>query len=247
MKRYLNILASLLIVAACTNKHPTKLSTAQNNLSKNCDCTKDTLLAQIISCEPISLDNGAKLYWNYNCDSSWITFENRNREKKTIFTLGDGLIQLTNRLGHTSFQEFRTTFLYTNRVISGCCDPDDYYLYSKASGKLIKKIGTAIYVSDNSQIPFVVSVTNRSHIPKFDFNSLTLYNVDTQKSFRIKIKKGEIEKGMKNNNYMFPEYIFDNPTIDGQILTIKYFTEKYIKGMNLKYKTIKIDLKQYNH
>lgn len=158
------------------------------------------------------------------------TFEDRNREKKTIFTLGDGLIQLTNRLGHASFQEFRTTFLYTNRVISGCCDPDDYYLYSKASGKLIKKIGTAIYVSDNSQIPFVVSVTNRSHIPKFDFNSLTLYNVDTQKSFRIKIKKGEIEKGMKNNNYMFPEYIFDNPTIDGQILTIKYFTEKHIKG-----------------
>ncbi len=45
---------------------------------------------------------------------------------------------------------------------------------------------------------------------------------------------------------MFPEYVFDNHTIDGQILSIKYFTEKYIKGVNLKYKTIKIDLKQYN-
>lgn len=82
MKRYLNILASLLIIAACTNKHPTKLSTAQNNLSKNCDCTKDTLLAQIISCEPISLDNGAKLYWNYNCDSSWIPLRIEIERKK---------------------------------------------------------------------------------------------------------------------------------------------------------------------
>ncbi len=236
------------MLAGCTNKRPAKVHLTQENPSQNCSCTKDTLLAQIISCKPKLLDNGAKLYWSYNCDSSWLTFENSAGEKKTIFKLGDGLVQLTNRLGHTDFKEFSTTFLYTNRVISGCCDPDDYYLYSKSSGKLIKKFGSAIYVSDNSRMPFLVSVSNSNYdrISRFDFYSLSLYNIDTQKSFKIKIKKGDIEKGMNNNNnYMFPEFLFDTCTIDDQKLTIRYFTEKHIKGTEPNYKSIKVDLKQY--
>jgi hypothetical protein len=248
MKRYLSILVPLFLLVGCTNKHSTKLNLSHQNSNPNCSCSKDTLLAHIISCKPELLDNGAKLYWNYNCDSSWITFENRAGEKKTIFELGDGLVQLTNRLGHTNFKEFSTTFLYTNKVISGCCDPDDYYLYSKTSGKLIKKFGAAIYVSDNNRMPFLVSVTNSNydHISRFDFYSLTLYNIDTQKSFKIKIKKGDIEKGMKNNNYMFPEFVFDTCAINDQTLTIRYFTEKYIKGTEPNYKSIKINLKQYS-
>ena len=249
MKRCLKILALLFLLSGCNNKRSAKVNLAQENANPNCICVKDTLLAQIISCKPKFLDNGAKLYWSYNCDSSWITFENSAGEKKKIFELGDGLVQLTNRLGHTDFKEFSTTFLYTNRVISGCCDPDDYYLYSKTSGKLIKKFGAVIYVSDNSRIPILISVSNSNHnrISKFDFYSLSLHNIDTQKSFRIKIKKGDIEKGMKNNDYMFLESLFDTCTIEGQMITIKYFTEKHIKGTTPNYKTIKVDLKRYLH
>jgi hypothetical protein len=248
MKRCLNILTLFLIISGCINKQTKKVKVSSGKANLNCNCEKDSILSHIISCEPKTLTNGSKLYWSYNCDSSWITFEGKNRIKRIIFTLGDGLVQLTNRLGHTGFKEFKTTFLYTNRVISGCCDPDNYYLYSKATGKLLKVIDRVIYVPDSNRIPFIVSVANYDygHGSEFSYNSLTLYNIDSQKSYKIAIKKGEIEKGMKNNKYLFPEYIFDTSLIDSRILIVKYFTEKYSKGVKLKYKTIKIDLKAYS-
>ncbi|RZJ66343.1 MAG: hypothetical protein EOO47_25450, partial [Flavobacterium sp.] len=128
MKFLLSVLLSLTIFTACDQKYSSKKT---DEYLANCHCDKDATLAQIISCNPKSLDNQAKLYWNYNCDSSWITFENKKGDRKIIFTLGKELLELTNKIGHTKLEEFKSTFLYANSVISGCCDPEDYYLYDK--------------------------------------------------------------------------------------------------------------------
>lgn len=234
------------MIAGCIDKQPKKVKLGVKKTNLSCNCEKDSILSQIISCEPKTLANGAKLYWSYNCDSSWITFEGANGTKKVIFGLGAGLVQLTNRLGHTSFKEFKTTFLYQNRVISGCCDPDNYHLYSKTTGKLLKVIDRAIYVPDSNLMPFVLFVDNYDHPPKFSYNSLTLYNIESQKSYKIAIRNDEIEKGMKNNQYLFPESLFDVSLVDNHVLIVRYFTEKYIKGRALKYKTIKVDLSVYS-
>ena len=144
--------------------------------------------------------------------------------------------------------EFNKTFLITNHVISGCCDPVDYYLYDKTSGDLIKYLGRAIYVSEDKKIPFVVSITNSNYdtISRINDNSLSIYNLDSRKEFKLAVPKGDIQKGVKNNDYFFPEYVFDTPVLVGDILVLKYSTDKYIKGQRLKYKTIKIDLGKYS-
>lgn len=107
---------------------------------QNCDCEKDTMLKEYISCKPLHFDNDSKLFWSFNCDSSWLTFENFKGEQKIIFSLEKDFLDLTTRLGYVQFKEFKTTFLVENNVISGCCDPPDYYLHDKTSGNLIKKL-----------------------------------------------------------------------------------------------------------
>ncbi len=104
---------------------------------QNCRCDKDTMLKELISCKPYIFKNNAKLFWSFNCDSSWLTFQNPKGHKKIISSLSDGFVDLTTRIGHIYFTEYRTSFLFTNAVISGCCDPVDYYLYDKTSGNLI--------------------------------------------------------------------------------------------------------------
>jgi hypothetical protein len=206
------------------------------------------MLKEYISCKPTIFENKAKFFWSFNCDSSWLTFESSKRKRKRIFSLGDGLVSLTTRLGYMYWTEFNKTFLITNHVISGCCDPVDYYLYNKTSGDLIKYLGRAIYVSDNKKLPFVVSITNSNYdtISRIDYNSLSIYNLDSRRQFKLPLPRGDIKKGIKNNDYMFPEDVFDTPILISGILILKYSTDKYIKGKPLKYKTIKIDLKRYS-
>lgn len=215
---------------------------------QDCNCDKDTILKDYITCKPKYLDNKSKLYWRFNCDSSWLTFENSKGHRKTIFSLGDGLVSLTTRLGHVSFTEFKTAFIYTNKVISGCCDPDDYYLYDKTSGNLVKYLGRAVYVSEDSGLPIVVSITksNYRRTSEPDLNTLTIYNLDKRKEYKIPIPKGDIAKGVKNNNFMFPEYVFDTPLVSNGKLTLRYFTQDYRKNKQVNYKTVIIDLKKYS-
>ena len=215
---------------------------------QNCDCEKDTMLKKCISCKPIKFDNGSKLFWSFNCDSSWLTFENIRGEHKIIFSLEKDFLDLTTRLGYAEFQEFKTTFLVTNNVISGCCQPQDYYLHDKTSGNLIKYLGRTIYTSEDKNIPIVVSITNSKYdtITKPDYNSLTIYNLDNNKESQLALPKGDIKKGLKNNHFMFPEDLFETPEIKEDKLYIKYSTQRIDKNKPLKYKTIIIDLKKYS-
>ena len=215
---------------------------------QSCYCDQDTMLKESISCKPTIFANKAKLFWSFNCDSSWLTFKGPKRKSKRIFSLSGGLVDLTTRLGYMYWTEFNKTFLITNHVISGCCDPVDYYVYNKISGDLIKYLGRAIYISDNKKIPFVVTITNSNYdtISQINYNSLSIYNLDTRKEFKLKLRKGEIENAMKNNEFMFPEEVFDTPIFINETLILKYSTEKYGKEKKLKNRTIKIYLKKYS-
>ena len=221
---------------------------SQSVWGQSCDCKENEILKEIISCEPKVLDNSSKIYWNFNCDSSWLTFENSKGYKKVLYSLDKDFIELTTRIGHVYFKEFKNTFLFTNKVISGCCDPVDYYLYDKSNGDSIKYLGRAIYVSDSASVPFVVTIRNSNYDENSmtDYNSLTIYNLDTRKEFKAPFPKGQIEKGVKNNDYMFAEYIFDESEIKNDILILKYHVDKYIKGKQLKVMTFEIDLKKYS-
>ena len=206
------------------------------------------MLNELISCKPHILKNNAKLFWSFNCDSSWLTFESPRGKKKILYSLDKDFLDLTTRIGHVYFKEFKNTFLYTNKVISGCCDPEDYYLYDKSNGDSIRYLGRAIYVSDNISLPFVVTITNSNYDENSitNYNSLSIYNLNTRKKFKVPFPKGLIEKGIKNNDYMFPEFIFDEAEIKNKILILKYHVGKYIKGKPLKQITFKIDLKKYS-
>lgn len=216
---------------------------------QSCDCKSNELLNELISCKPEVLNNQSKIYWNYDCDSSWLIYENSNGNKKILYSLNKDFIEFTTRIGFVYFKEFKNTFLYTNKVISGCCDPEDYYLYDKSNGDSIKYLGRAIFVSDSIGLPFVITITNSNYDQNsmIDYNSLTIYNLDTRKEYKVPFDKGKIQKGIKNNDYMFPENVFDESEIINETLILKYHVEKYIEGKNIKQYTFKIDLNKYSN
>jgi hypothetical protein len=218
-------------------------------IGQDCHCDEDPTLNTFMPCDTTIFHNNAKLFWSFNCDSSWLTFRNSRDKRKVIFSLTKDFMELTKRIGYVGFQEFRRSFLVENRVISGCCQPSDYYLYGKITGNLLKYLGRAIFTSSQRNVPYIISVTNSNYdtASKANLNSLTIYNLDNNKEYKLPLPKGDIKKGMINNNYVYPEEVFDMPAdVKDNKIVIKYSTQKHQKNKKFVYKIVLIDTTKYS-
>lgn len=95
-----------------------KIESTKTPHSENCNCDENPGLKDYISCEETIFSNGAKIYRQYNCDSSWVVFENKNL-KKNIYSLEKQLIEYTHKLGYVDWVEFKSGLLMYNKTASG--------------------------------------------------------------------------------------------------------------------------------
>jgi len=217
------------------------------SFGQTCNCDDDSLLNEIISCDTIHFENGAELYWNFNCDSSWLTLLTPTRSKQIIFSLGDGLQELTGRIGYVEFYEYKSTFLVQNNVISGCCAPPDFYLYDKTTGQKIKELGRIIYLSEDRKYPIIISITNSSYDTSkiADLNSLTIFNINTNKEYLISLPNFEIEQALENTEEMYAEFLFEDSIVENGILILQYRYRNPKNEEEQYTRNIQIELKKY--
>lgn len=201
---------------------------------QKCGCSHNPELKDIISCKKTQLENGAKIYWEYDCHSSWITFQHKNIKRK-IFELEKELIALSGRLGYRSWKEYKNSFLVENSMVSGCCQPEEYILYNKNSGRKIAELGTLISINDDRNQPYIVTMKTDSQI---------LYtNLNNNRSCSIQIPKNKIENTLRNSNELYPENLFENAGLNHGILSV---TLKYKDSEKADWKTeiIKLNTKK---
>ena len=203
--------------------------------SQKCECSTNSDLKNLISCKQTKFQNGAKIYWNYDCNSSWIIFENGNIKKK-IFELDKQFIDYSGRLGYRNWTEYKNVFLIENSIVSGCCQPGEFILYNKNNGKKIAELGTIIFLNDSKNIPFALTFKNNSQ--------LLFTNLNENKFCEIKIPLNLIKKTLQNSNELYSENLFENIEFKNELLTfdIKY---KETKNSNWKKKSIIFDAKKY--
>lgn len=208
---------------------------SQLSFGQNCSCKTQPKLNEIISCKKTIFKNGAKIYRQFNCDSSWLVFESKAKKKKILFSLEKVLIELTPRLGYCSWTEFQNTFMIENRLISGCCSPSEYILFDKRNGKKTALLGREIYHSENKKYPYFVGIDGEKS------NFLTFLNFDTNKTFKINLPKERLEKTLKITNEIYSEALFEEAKIKNGIFDVKYRYKTQDKGEWL-IGAIKVDL-----
>ncbi len=201
---------------------------------KNCGCKSNPDLTEFISCDTTRFQNGAKLYRQFNCDSSWLTFEGKSGIKRVLYSLDKSLIEMTDRLGYIFEKEYQNSLLFINKNVSGGGFPVDFELLSKDNGQVLKEFGTIIYHSDDSINNFVLYLSSDS------LDTMTFYSVEQNKDFHFSIPKGRLWKTVRETSQMFPEFLFEEPVIDNSILTLTY---KYlVSNSPEKWETDKIQI-----
>ncbi|WP_267405385.1 MULTISPECIES: hypothetical protein [unclassified Chryseobacterium] len=205
----------------------------QSFFTQQCNCDKKPLLKNIISCKPEILKNGAQIFWQYNCDSSWLVFQNK-KIKKILFSLDKDFMDLTTRLGYSNIEECKSTFLAEYRTISGCCEPSEYILHNKNNADIIGKLGSFLYRHKTKHnTPFILTLQN--------FTTILYTDLNTNKIYPYHIEKGLLEKVMSQNNYLTIDNIFDKIEIHDNVILLQY--KVLNKNNKFENRSIKINLK----
>lgn len=150
---------------------------SKSSLKINCGCITDSLITEnTTSCDTVILKSGGKLYYQFNCDSIWLTYE--NDKKHIIFNMTTELYAYTYRLGYQFSKEYDKYLLFR----SGCPanGPCDFILINKETGKETKQLGELIYDHDSEVFHDFLIYFSDSNL-----NSLTLYFVDENRKERF--------------------------------------------------------------
>lgn len=199
---------------------------------QTCGCDKKTFLNDIIDCSPTIFRNGAKLYRQYDCKSSSIIFQ-YGKIKKKIFELDAQLMELTGKLGYSDWTEYKQSFLIENRVASGCCQPSEFILFDKNSGRIIKELGSKIFLDNSRPIAkFLLTLK--------DFNTILYTNLMTNRIREVKLPKGLFEKSLLSSNELFAQDLIQKITLHPSRITINY---RFKDKINSDWKTATLTIK----
>ncbi|KIA88891.1 hypothetical protein OA86_09610 [Kaistella jeonii] len=204
------------------------ISTFFFSQKKQCFCAENPEMNNATtSCETKVLKNGAKLYWQFNCNKIWLTLENK-KKKIEIDQMDVSDFGLTYRLGFHFIKEYKNSLLF--RTGCGATGPCSYVLIDKKTGKKLKEFNQLICIdtditTENAHpysFPFVVYLS-----PETDH--LIIYFIDTQKIIKVPFREKLV--------YAIPENQFTKMEVRNNRLIITYDTSKDIL------KSLKIDLK----
>lgn len=177
-----------------------------------CSCSEMPDLKELISCKTTTFQNEAKIYWEFDCNSSWITFENGGLKKK-IFELDKSEMEFSGRLGYQSWTEFENSFLIENSLVSGCCQPDEYILYNKNNGDKISDLGTLVFIEKSGKKPFLLTLKGN--------DDLLFTDLSDSKSYVVNIPKDKIDKTLENSDELYAENLFGNVQMKNGLLSME--------------------------
>lgn len=195
---------------------------------KQCFCAESPEMNDATtSCEAIVLKNGAKLYWQYNCEKIWLTLENKN-EKIEIDQLDVSNFALTYRLGFYFIKEYSNSLLFRNGC--GASGPCSYVLIDKKTGKKLEEFQQLICIDTDIKL-------EKPHPYKFNFvvylstksDHLVIYFIDTQKTIKVPFNEKLVDA--------IPENQFTKMEVKNDKLLLTYYTPQDVL------KTLKISLK----
>ncbi|WP_373397828.1 hypothetical protein V8V91_25460 [Algoriphagus halophilus] len=130
-------------------------------------------------CEIQNFQNGSQLYWQWNCDSSWLTFE--NKEKVILKSCENETVYGCQRAGLGFLKEYKNYLLFQYEWISGCCASPDMVFINKETGKEIKRIPHEQFVWGDIEKDYLLYFSDST------FTSLILLDHLTDKKINLNL------------------------------------------------------------
>ena len=161
----------------------------------NCGCDTINIIPENrYQCDTTIFTNGAKMYWQWDCDSSWLTFE--NKEKFILKSCNEVNVYGCLRTGLDFLKEYPNYLLFQYKWVSGCCTPPDLIFLNKENGNELRRIS-------NSQ--FIWGDTDENYTLYFfdtTYNRLIYLDNNTDQKHICKFDKEQVNQSVTKNNVL---------------------------------------------
>jgi len=193
-----------------------------------CDKKLDSPESQY-KCVQTVFKNGAKIYWQWSCDSSWLTFENKG--KYILRTCKEQRVHECERTGLNFLKEYPNYLLFIYKWISGCCTPPDLVFIDKENGKEIKRITNERFIWGNSDENYALYFSDTT------FSKLIYLDHNTDYQYAINFKNRKVQSSAQSNQVLQLTDLFKNfKKKDGE-LTFDFKTSSgQVEKMTIKLK-----------
>lgn len=165
-----------------------------------CPCTNNLS----IHCDTINFKSNSKLFWNSNCDSTWLTFISTNGNSKILTSLEPDLSNYATRLGSSLVKEINGSIWFKHRWISGCCMPPDIFFINPNNGKENLRIQSQQLINvdyDNNKILYFEDTT---------YTNIIYLNLDTNTERKMDFSKENFKSQFQMGYTLYPMDIFNN-------------------------------------
>jgi len=136
-------------------------------------------------CDTINLTTGAKLYYQWNCDSTWLTFE--NKEKVILKSCSDIDPILCSRVDLNFIKEYPNYLLFRHKWTTTSFTPPDMVFINKDNGKEINRIAKEQFVWGDSDKDYLLYFSDNT------LNELTYLDHNTDNKHVVKFEDGKIQ------------------------------------------------------
>lgn len=169
--------------------------------SCGCDNRKNSAENQF-KCDTILFSNGAKIYWQWNCDSAWLMFE--NQEKIILSSCEEVNVYECERTGLNFLKEYPNYLLFQYKWISGCCTSPDIVLINKVDGIEMKRITNDLFVWGDIDENYVLSFSDST------YTNLIYLDNDTDKEYTLRFENTQVDKSVAENQVLQLADLFNN-------------------------------------
>jgi len=200
----------------------------------NCICEKDSLITKTIlekgcsstaggkNCEIFELKNGNLLYYQFNCDSIWLTFENKQKNKKVLFSKETEAHAHSYRRAYELVREFDNSLLFSFHCSPICL----YFLHDKQTGEALPSLPTTTLIFDGkdkegTEVNFLIYFTDE----KYQF--LTIHNIASNKKYQVLIPDFKRELVYPEMQITYSKIINNSVELYYDKKSIKINFEKY--------------------
>jgi len=161
----------------------------------------------MVKCDTTIFSTKTRLYWQWNCDSSWLTFETKKGTKRIIQTFKEDELPKTESIRPRFIKEFDSKLWFKQQKVPGCCYPPSHFLLNAKVGTTLWEVQEDLFVQENQEKNLVFYFSDTT------FTQLVAFDLMKNKKTNYTIPKNRILKTLKMAKVPFVSEIFEKSRI----------------------------------
>lgn len=206
----------MVLFSAC--KQRSGLSTPQTSY---CGCKEVSY--SFLSCDTTYITSKTILFWQWNCDSSWLTLQQKGKAQTILDVLEREKMPKSSSIGMHYIKKIGPSLWLKKQEVSGCCYPPTHSFFNLKRMKESFHIDKKLFVWENLDLNYLV------HFEDTSYQTLVLYNPKENKKYIAQNKVKDIAYTLANGNIPFVKELFERPKVTKD--SIK-FTYSYLNHKN---------------